>query len=325
MHVLDQAISNRSDPLSNTIRPAAAVDIPAAAPDLSRPAALEQPVNDDVGPIELFNAEGTAPVLILSDHSGCTVPDYLDNLGLSESERSRHIAWDIGATDMTRRLAERLNAPAVLNHISRLVIDPNREPGTSTSIPAVADGTIVPGNQALSIEEQRRRIRLSFIPYHRMIARQIARIRRQSGIPVIIAMHSFTPAMHQNQQWRPWHAGVLWAEDDRLAKPVLERLREDDSLCIGANQPYSGRHPDGYSLQFHALRTGFPNVAFEVRQDLIGSRDEAEAWADRLYEALQPSLSEPTLYRQWGSWRRLDDVDFAAVTDAGCRRRIPAG
>ena len=211
----------------------------------------------------------------------------------------------------------------VLNHISRLVIDPNRYPGTPTSIPAVADGTFVPGNQDLSAEEQKRRINLSFVPYHRAISRQIARLRRRVGVPVIICMHSFTPAMQRS--WRPWQAGVLFGEDDRLAKPVLERLREDASLCIGANQPYSGKHPDSYSLQFHALRTGFPNVAFEVRQDLIATKNDAEAWADRLYEALQPALSDPTLYRPWGSWRRLGDVDCAAVTDARSRRRIPAG
>lgn len=275
------------------------------------------------GDIEIFNPNGQAPVLLLSDHSGRNIPDYLNNLGLSEDERRRHIAWDIGATDMTRRLAARLGAPAVLNHTSRLVIDPNRVPGTPTSIPAVADGTFVPGNQDLSPEERNRRIRLSFIPYHRAVSRQIAKLRRRVGVPAIIAMHSFTSSMER--QWRPWQAGVLWSDDDRLAMPVLEGLRGDPALCVGANQPYSGQHPDCYSLQFHAYRTGLPNVAFEVRQDLIGTREEAEAWADRLYEVLQPALSDPTLYRRWGSWRRTGDVDCTAVTDARGGRRIPAG
>ena len=273
--------------------------------------------------IETFNTDGRAPVLLLSDHSGRRIPNYLDGLGLPDVEQARHIAWDIGTTDMTRHLAKRLDAPAVLNQISRLVIDPNRVPGTSTSIPEIADGTVVPGNRNLSSEERSRRTQLSFIPYHRAIARQIARIRRRHGIPVIIAMHSFTPSMQR--EWRPWEAGVLWADDDRLAKPVLEGLRVDSSLCIGANQPYSGKHPDGYSLQFHAVRTGFPNVAFEVRQDQIGTKKEAEAWADRLYEVLQPALSDPTLYRRWGSWRQVDDVDCATVTDARGRRGVPAG
>lgn len=289
-------------------------DVPAAEPI---GAAFD---SDD---IEIFNPNGQAPVLLLSDHSGRRIPDYLGDLGLQEAERARHIGWDIGTTDMTRHLARRLDAPAVLNHISRLVIDPNRVPGTDTSIPEIADGTVVPGNQNLSSDERNRRTRLSFIPYHRAIARQIARIRRRRGIPVIIALHSFTPAMQR--EWRPWEAGVLWADDDRLAEPVLEGLRTESSLCIGANQPYSGKHPNGYSLQFHALRTGFPNVAFEVRQDQIGTKKEAEAWADRLYEVLQPALSDPTLYRRWGSWRRMDDVDCATVTDAWGRRRVPAG
>lgn len=278
---------------------------------------------DGIEAVEVFNPGGQAPVLILSDHSGCNIPAYLGNLGLPEDERRRHIGWDIGATDMTRRLASLLDAPAVLNHVSRLVVDPNRDPYSPSSIPAVADGTFVPGNQDLSLLEQQRRLRLSFIPYHRAISKEIARMRQRVGIPAIIAMHSFTPAMQR--QWRPWEAGVLFGDDDRLALPVLERLRLDTSLCVGANQPYSGRHPDSYSLQFHALRTGFPNVAFEVRQDQVSTQSDAKAWADRLAQALQPALSDPTLYRRWGSWRRLVDDDYAAVTNAGGRRRIPAG
>jgi len=309
------------DDVMDTLKPS----LGDAADDLLEVRSVDR-VDDAADPtdsIEVFNPEGRAPVLILSDHSGRNVPAYLDNLGLPEEERSRHIAWDIGATDMTRRLAERLDAPAVLNHISRLVIDPNRVPGSPTSIPAIADGTTVPANQDMAVEDRNRRVRLSFIPYHRAVARQISRLRRRVDIPVIIAMHSFTPAMQH--QWRPWQVGVLWADDDRLAKPVLAGLRADNALCVGANQPYSGKHPDGYSLQFHALRTGFPNVAFEVRQDLIGTKKEAEAWADRLAQVLQPALSDPTLYRRWGSWRPYGDVDCTAVTDARGRRRIPTG
>ncbi|MEM9440497.1 MAG: N-formylglutamate amidohydrolase [Pseudomonadota bacterium] len=290
----------------------------------STPSALPTMSIGETPDIEVFNPEGKAPVLLLSDHSGCRIPEELNGLGLDEKERSRHIAWDIGTTDMTRRLAEKIDAPAVLNHISRLVIDPNRLPRTPTSIPEISDGTVIPGNQNLSEAEVRRRIGLSFIPYHRAISQQLARLRRGGAVPAIIAMHSFTPAMQK--QWRPWEAAVLWStQDDRLAMPVLEGLRAYSEFCIGANQPYSGDHPDGYSLQFHGLRTGFPNVAFEVRQDQISTKNEAEGWADRLYKVLQPALSDPTLYRRWGSWRRLDHVDCAAVIDAGSRRRIPAG
>jgi predicted N-formylglutamate amidohydrolase len=268
----------------------------------------------DSDPIEIFNPNGQAPVLIISDHSGRNLPSYLGDLGVSDEERRRHIGWDIGTTDMTRRLARQLDAPAVLNHMSRLVIDPNRYPGTMTSIPKIADGTFIPGNQDIDDDEFKRRIRLSFIPYHRAISKQIARLRRRVGTPVIISMHSFTPRMQK--EWRPWEVGVLWSDDNRLARPVLDALRDEDDLCVGDNQPYSGDHPDSYSLHFHAKRPGFPNVAFEVRQDLIDTKERAEAWADRLARVLQPALSDPTLYRQWGSWRRFTDADRAAVADA---------
>lgn len=270
--------------------------------------------SDDVEAVEIFNPEGQAPVLIIADHAGRQIPPHLNNLGLSEEARSQHIAWDIGAAAMTRRLATELDATAVLNHISRLVIDPNRYPRTSSSIPTIADGTPVPGNQDVDEDELNRRIRLSFVPYHRAISREIAALRRRIGVPVIISMHSFTPAMQK--EWRPWEVGVLWAEDDRLARSVLDGLHEDESLCVGDNQPYTGDHPDSYSLLFHAKRPGFPNVAFEVRQDLISTQEQAEAWADRLSKVLQPALSDPTLYRLWGSWRRFADVDCAAVADA---------
>ena len=77
------------------------------------------------------------------------VPPELEQLGLSDEALARHIGWDIGAADLTRRLAQLLDAPAMLNHMSRLVIDPNRRPGTPTSIPEISDGCVVPGNQAL--------------------------------------------------------------------------------------------------------------------------------------------------------------------------------
>lgn len=269
----------------------------------------------DVEAVEVFNAEGDAPVLIIADHAGRDIPSYLDDLGLTENERRRHIAFDIGSAAMTKRLAKKLGATAVLNNISRLVIDPNRYPGSPASIPKIADGTFVPGNQDVDEEEFKRRIRLSFIPYHRAISQTVARLRRRIGTPpVIISMHSFTPSMQK--EWRPWEVGVLWSEDNRLAKPVLEALRDEDGLCVGDNQPYSGDHPDSYSLLFHAKRTGFPNVAFEVRQDLIETKERAEAWADRLYKVLQPALCDPTLYQSWGSWRRFANDDCAAVADA---------
>jgi predicted N-formylglutamate amidohydrolase len=248
--------------------------------------------------VELFNIEGGAPVLVLCDHAGRRVPAELDDLGLPESELARHIGWDIGSADVARRLARLLDAPAVLCHVCRLVVDPNRKPGDPSSIPVISDGTLVPANHDLSPKQVRSRVRRFFLPYHRAVARQVARLRRR-GVPVIIAMHSFTPRL--GHTWRPWEAAVLWDTDPRLAAPVLEGLRREPGLHVGDNEPYSGRYPVGYSIPFHAARPRLPHVTFEIRQDLIDTRATAEAWAERLAGVLREPLSDPKLYALHGS------------------------
>ncbi|HEX6112814.1 MAG TPA: N-formylglutamate amidohydrolase [Geminicoccaceae bacterium] len=248
--------------------------------------------------VELFNLQGGAPVLLLCDHAGRWVPPELADLGLPPMELARHIGWDIGSADVTRHLARLLDAPAVLCHVSRLVIDPNRKPGDPSSIPAISDGTLVPANQDLSPEQVRWRLRRFFIPYHRAVARQIARLRR-GCVPVIISMHSFTPRM--GHIWRPWHAAVLWDTDPRLSAPVLARLRREPGLHVGDNEPYSGRFPVGYSIPFHAARPRLPHVTFEIRQDLIETRETAEAWGERLAGVLREPLSDRKLYALNGS------------------------
>ena len=248
--------------------------------------------------VELCNVGGSAPVLLLCDHAGRWVPPELEDLGLPPMELARHIGWDIGSADVTRHLARLLDAPAVLCHVSRLVIDPNRKPGDPSSIPVISDGTLVPANQDLSPDEVRWRFRRFFLPYHRTVAREIGRLRRR-GVPAVISMHSFTPRL--GHTWRPWHAAVLWDTDPRLSAPVLAALRREPGLHIGDNEPYSGRYPVGYSIPFHAARPRLPHVTFEIRQDLIDTRDAAAAWAERLAGVLREPLSDRKLYALNGS------------------------
>ena len=89
---------------------------------------------------------------------------------------------------------------------------------------------------------------------------------------------------------------MLWDRDARLAAPVLASLRRDRALRVGGNEPYSGRFPVGYSIPFHAARGHLPHVTFEVRQDLIATRETAEVWAERLAGVLRAPLSDRKLY-----------------------------
>jgi predicted N-formylglutamate amidohydrolase len=251
----------------------------------------------DPAHLELFNPRGRARALVLCDHAGRQVPAELEGLGISEEALARHIGWDVGAADLARRLAELLDAPAILNHVSRLVIDVNRRPGTPTSIPEVSDGCVVPGNQDLGIEAVVDRVVRYFLPYHRTVARRIGQFRRAGLVPAVIAVHSFTPTM--NGEDRPWQLGVLWRGDQRLARPALEALQARGDLLVGDNQPYSGLRDFGFTVQFHAQRPRLPHVMVEVRQDEIGTRERAERYAGIVHEALRGPLADPALHREF--------------------------
>ena len=244
--------------------------------------------------LEHIEPTGGRPLLLLCDHAGKEVPGGLATLGISADLLARHIGWDIGAADLTRALARRLGAAAVLNHCSRLVIDPNRRPGSPTSVPPISDGTVIPGNQNLGRAGLAERVRRYFLPYHRAVARRIASFRRAGQVPAVLSIHSFTPRMHGLD--RPWQVGVLWRHDRRIAAPVLAALRARGDLVVGDNQPYSGLGEFGFTVEFHTQRTRLPHVMFEIRQDEIATPEGAERYAGILADALEPTLSDPGLY-----------------------------
>jgi predicted N-formylglutamate amidohydrolase len=245
--------------------------------------------------VELFNPEGRAPVLIVCDHAGKRIPARLGGLGISPEMLVRHIGWDIGAADLAYRLAVLLDAPAILDHVSRLVIDPNRRPVSQTSIPAISDGCVVPGNEHLAPAEIRRRVFEHFLPYHRAVARRLGAFRRRGIVPALISVHSFTP--HMAGQDRPWQIGIVWRGDQRLAAPVLAALRARPGLVVGDNQPYSGLSDFGFTITFHAQRARLPHLMLEIRQDEIDTTAKAEAWAELIAADLRHPLADPDLYR----------------------------
>lgn len=253
--------------------------------------------------VELLEPVDPPPLLLLADHGHHLVPPELGDLGIGAAELGRHIGHDIGILELTRTLARILRAPAIIDHCSRLVIDPNRRPFAPTSIPPVSDGTIVPANRGIHYVEAQRRIRDYFLPYHRCIARRLARFGRAGQIPVVVALHSFTPRM--NGQDRPWQIGVLWRDDRRLAGPVLEALRARGDLVVGENQPYSGQDEFGFTVEFHCQRTRLPHVMLEIRQDEIGTPAGARAYAEIVAQALRPPLAEPGLYTRYTGERSV--------------------
>lgn len=215
---------------------------------------------------------GGADTLLLCDHASNAVPPGI-GLGIDPALLDKHIAIDIGAAPLTRALAERLQAPAILATVSRLVIDLHREPDRPDLIPLSSDGHPIPGNLAA---DRLDRIACFHAPYHAAIA---AQIRRQRPV-FIAAIHSFTSALETGSAPRPWEIGILYNRDTRAARIAIELL-QGAGIITGDNQPYSGRDLNT-TLNRHAEANGIPSFAIEVRNNLIDTPEGVARWADIL-------------------------------------------
>lgn len=248
------------------------------------------------GSYEIVNPAGRTPLLLVCDHASNRLPTVYGDLGLAwELLDASHTAWDIGASAVTRLLAARFGCAALLARYSRLLIDLNRHPGDPSSIAAVSDGIPVPGNQQLASAEAHYREEHYFWPYHHTLARLLAQLQRRGPVPAVVAIHSFTPAFGGMQ--RPWQIGLLWNRDPRIAQGLIRWLRQHQpQLCIGDNQPYSGRET-GFTMDYHAAAAGLPHAAVEIRQDLITESNGQQHWAIVLGDALQAVLADRSLHR----------------------------
>ena len=240
---------------------------------------------DEPPPFTVDNETGTSPLLIVADHAGKHFPRRLGQLGLSDAECERHIAWDIGIGAVCRLIGQALDAVVVRQNYSRLVIDCNRTPGSETSIAELSELTTVPGNIGLSERDKLARVREIFQPYHRRIATELDRRREAARPTALISVHSFTPVF--KTETRPWHVGVLYNRDRRFAQILMELLHREDGLVVGDNEPYSVTDASDYTIPVHGEQRDLHHVALEIRQDLIADEAGQRTWA-ALFARLLP-------------------------------------
>ncbi|WP_439922768.1 N-formylglutamate amidohydrolase [Nitrobacter sp. JJSN] len=236
-------------------------------------------------PVIERNVSGASPFLLTCDHYGRLIPDALRDLGLPESERQRHIAWDIGIAGVAERVSKALDAHLIAQRYSRLVIDCNRPPDVASSIPSVSEATVIPGNEAISQAEADARRRAIFEPYHRRIKEAIDGRLAQDRPTVLISLHSFTPVYAGIA--RPWHIGTLYHRSTVLPHLLLSLLRDEGDLVVGDNKPYAVSDLTDYTIPVHGEARGLMNTGIEIRQDLIADEAEQTQWADRLTRMLR--------------------------------------
>jgi predicted N-formylglutamate amidohydrolase len=239
---------------------------------------------DDIPPVHETNAQGRSPFLLTCDHYGRALPRALGDLGVAESELTRHIAWDIGIAGVAERLARMLDAHLIAQRYSRLVIDCNRPPDVAGSIPVISEATAIPRNDGISPDERDARRREIFDPYHGHINAVIDARVHAKRMTVLVALHSFTPVYAGVA--RPWHIGTLYHRETVLPHLLLKHLREESDLVVGDNEPYAVSDLTDYTIPVHGEARGLINTGIEIRQDLITDQSGQQQWAERLARIL---------------------------------------
>lgn len=271
-------------------------------------------------PVLVLRPRGASPLVLACDHAGRRIPLRLGRLGLPNAELGRHIAWDIGAFAVSRRISRTLDATLVAQRYSRLVIDCNRPPEAESQIPRVSERTAVPGNLDLSAEEEEARRREIFQPYHDRITAILDSRAARARPTVLIAMHSFTPVYEGVE--RPWHIGTLYGRDARLAHALHRLLVAEGRFVVGDNEPYSVSDAYDRTIPLHGEQRGLVHVGLEIRQDLIADEAGQAEWAAILARLLPLAAAEvaragahPDNLDILRSFERRPDGSWACLTE----------
>lgn len=227
-------------------------------------------------PLEAVNPDGKSDFVLVCEHAGRQIPRALGDLGLPESELLRHIAWDVGARDISLGLSRLLDAPLFMQIYSRLVCDCNRRPDVATFIPEMSETTLIPGNIGLTREDRERREKEIFWPFHDNVASVLDARRRAGRKTLLITIHTFTPVFKGVA--RPWEIGVLFNRDRHFSHAVLDYLRSNTHYDVGENQPYSVGDETDYAIPVHGEARNLPCVEIEIRNDLTSGAAAGE-WA----------------------------------------------
>ncbi len=238
---------------------------------------------------ETQNLDGDFPAIFTVEHARHYIPDFLNNLGVSEENRLSHIGWDIGIEGVTRRLSDMLGVPSIYCLYSRLIIDVNRPIHHPQLCRPESDKVLVRGNFCLSEEEKAERINDIFHVYHDATERMIADVRKRIETPFLFSMHSCTTQL-RGCAYRPWEIGMTtYGSDDEMAR-LAKIIEEQEGLEVGQHAPYDCREMPGQSCGRHGLLNGLPHILVEIRQDTIEDEAGQERWANILAKAIRTFL-----------------------------------
>jgi len=242
----------------------------------------------DFGPVVNVSNHGQTPdVLVVCEHASPRMPDVVDLLGLSADVAQSHIAWDPGASEVAKRLAQHLGAILVQGGVSRLIYDCNRPPEAPSAIPETSEVFNIPGNQNLCQADRTARIEGIYAPFCAALASEITENR--STLRLMVTVHSFT-AVFKGQR-RKMDFGILHGTDKRFACAMMQSKPASSDYDIRLNQPYSAQDGVTHTLDLHGAQRGLLNVMIEIRNDLIQTAQHQDHVAGYLANWIKTTLA----------------------------------
>ncbi|MFO1120879.1 MAG: N-formylglutamate amidohydrolase [Hyphomicrobiales bacterium] len=228
-------------------------------------------------PFLLVNGSGSSPYVLVCEHASNLLPERLGTLGLDEPELLSHIAWDIGAEKVARRLAQLIDAPLALQRYSRLVYDCNRPPESPGAMPEISELTPIPGNRKLTPADRLARIRDIYRPFHAGLADLLDQRAALGQSSIVLSVHSFTPVFKGKP--RSVELGILHDRDTRLSSKLIKSFPNVEARL---NEPYGPKDGVLHTLNLHAAPRGLQHAMVEIRNDLITTDRGQDEWAQRL-------------------------------------------
>jgi len=226
---------------------------------------------------EWVNKDGASPFILVCEHASNVIPAALNRMGLAEIDLMRHIAFDIGAEGTARLLSRLLDAPLLVQKISRLVYDCNRPPESPGAMPEVSEVFDIPGNNGLSAEARLARVKEVYRPFHHALegaldARAVAR-----KPTAVVSIHSFTRTY--KGKLRAVDLGLLFDRDPWLADRLVKSF---PGANVQLNEPYGPKDGVMHLLNLHAAPRGLHHLMIEICNDLIETERNQQQWAQRL-------------------------------------------
>ncbi|MBV69774.1 MAG: hypothetical protein CMH52_00365 [Myxococcales bacterium] len=194
-----------------------------------------------------------------------------------------HWGYDLGAEKLTQSLCDAFKSVGVLGTESRLIIDVNRHPESSTLIVSHCESIPVSFNENISAEDRDWRMSL-YDSFHSGVSQAVAREKNKNPELKLISIHSFTPIW--NGAKRPMDVGILFDRDEDKAKELASIL-EKNGIRSALNAPYSGLTGElMYSANHHGRSNTIPYIEFEIRQDLLENSESHAHVLSALIDAL---------------------------------------